>query len=125
MSVITTALRHTPTGNSRTPAITAELVGLNDAIFKPIRGALGFLRNTIRFPDSSISEQERPSTKEHTISAMHRANKLLSKETALDPKTIASILRKIMINFTVLKLVVKVDIVANFFFFFCKNNDCL
>jgi hypothetical protein len=98
MSVIATALNQTHAGNSRTQPITAELVGLNDTIFKSIEGALGFLSTTRRFPSSPIPQEQRPSTKEHTISAMHRADKLLSEDTALDPKTIASILRKIMIH---------------------------
>lgn len=98
MSVITSAVNHTLAGNSRIPPITAELVGLEPQIFKPIREAVGFLSTTRRFPDSSIPKEQRPSTEEHTISAMHRADKLLSEETALDPKTIAGILRKIMIH---------------------------
>jgi hypothetical protein len=94
------ALTFNPTSreNYTIPPITAELVGLEPPIFKPIIDAVGFLSTTRRFPSSSIPQEQRPSTEEHTISAMHRANKLLSEETALDPKTIATTLRKIMIH---------------------------
>jgi hypothetical protein len=97
MSSTTFALNHTLAENSRTPPITAEAIGLELEIFKPLREAVGFLKNTIRFPDSSIPQEQRPSTKEHTISAMHRAAEFANK-TTLDPKTITSILRKIMIH---------------------------
>jgi hypothetical protein len=75
----------------------ASSIGLEPQIFTPIREAVSFLGDTIRFPDSFIPENQRPSTEEHTRSAMHRAE-LLSEDTALGPKTIASILRKIMIH---------------------------
>lgn len=96
MSGTATAFNHTPAKNPMIPPITAKSVGLEPEIFKPIREAVGFLKDTIRFPGSSIPQEERPSTEAHTISAMHRANELLSE--TLDPKTIASILRKIMIH---------------------------
>ncbi|MFM7457634.1 MAG: hypothetical protein ACKO3R_03105 [bacterium] len=96
MSSAVSTLNLTAKENYTIPPITANLVGLETKIFKPIREAVGFLKDTIRFPDSSIPHGERPSTEEHTISAMHRANELLSE--TLDPKTIASILRKIMIH---------------------------
>ena len=95
-----TVFAHTPTRNSRNsmiPPITAKSVGLERPIFQPIREAVGFLKDTTRFPDSSIPEEQRPSTEEHTRSAMHRAE-LLSEDTALGPKTIARILRQIMIH---------------------------
>jgi hypothetical protein len=79
------------------PPITAKSVGLERPIFQPIREAVGFLKDTTRFPDSSIPEEQRPSTEEHTRSAMHRAKQLLER-TDLESKTIASILRKIMIH---------------------------
>jgi hypothetical protein len=88
-------LNQTLAGHSRTPPITAGLVELKPEFFQPLRKAVGFLGGTIRFPDSSIPEKQRPSTEEHTISAMHRAKQLLAK-TTLESKTIASILRKIM-----------------------------
>ena len=95
MSVTTSALNPTPARNSMIPPITAGLVELKPEIFQAIGKAVGFLGNTIRFPDSSIPENQRPSTEEHTISAMHRAKQLLER-TTLESKTIASILRKIM-----------------------------
>ena len=97
MSSTAIALKPTPARNPVIPPITAKSVGLERPIFQPIREAVGFLKDTTRFPDSSIPEEQRPSTEEHTRSAMHRAQ-LLSEETALGPKTIASILRKIMIH---------------------------
>ena len=97
MSSTAIALKATPAKNSMIPPITAKSVGLEPQIFQPIREVVGFLKDTTRFPDSSIPEEQRPSTEEHTRSAMHRAQ-LLSEETALGPKTIASILRKIMIH---------------------------
>ncbi|MEB3315854.1 MAG: hypothetical protein VKK32_06550 [Candidatus Melainabacteria bacterium] len=97
MSSTAIALNPTPARNPVIPPITAKSVGLERPIFQPIREAVGFLRDTTRFPDSSIPEEQRPSTEEHTISAMHRAQ-LLLQEQALDPKTITSILRKIMIH---------------------------
>jgi hypothetical protein len=90
-------LNQTLAGHSRTPPITAELVELKPEFFQPLRKAVSFLGDTIRFPDSSIPKKQRPSTKEHTISAMHRAKQLLER-TDLESKTIASILRKIMIH---------------------------
>jgi hypothetical protein len=98
MSSAALTFNHTLAGDSKIPPITTELVGLNDPIFKPIREAVGFLKDTIRFPDSSIPKEQRPSTEEHTIRAMHRAHKLLSKQNTLSPKTITSVLRKIMIH---------------------------
>jgi hypothetical protein len=98
MSSATLTFNYTLAGDSKIPPISAESVGLEPQIFQPIREAVSFLKDTIRFPGSSIPESQRPSTEEHTISAMHRAHTLLSQETALDRKTIASILRKIMIH---------------------------
>jgi hypothetical protein len=95
MSSAVLTLNPTPRKNYTIPSITPELVGLEPKIFQPIRKAVGFL-DTIRFPDSPIPKEQRPSTEQHTISAMHRANELLSE--TLDPKTIATILRKIMIH---------------------------
>ena len=66
MSSATLRFNHTPAGDSKIPPITAELVGLNDAIFKPIREAVGFLSATRRFPDSSIPENQRPSLPRNT-----------------------------------------------------------
>ena len=97
MSSATLTLNCTPARNSMIPPITAESVGLEPEIFNPLREAVSFLKDTTRFPGSSIPEEQRPSTEEHTRSAMHRA-KLLLHEKALDPKTITSILRKIMIH---------------------------
>jgi hypothetical protein len=98
MSSAALSVNHTLAGDSKIPPITAELVGLERPIFKPIRETIDFLKDTIRFPGSSIPESQRPSTLEHTLSAMHRANKLLSKQNTLSPKTITSVLRKIMIH---------------------------
>jgi hypothetical protein len=95
MSSATLRFNHTPAGDSKIPQFRASSIGLEPKIFTPIREAVGFLGGTIRFPDSSIPEKQRPSTEEHTISAMHRAKQLLAK-TTLESKTIASILRKIM-----------------------------